>query len=402
MRQVAVLGAGISGLNVCYKLQKVFNSSVKIVLFEASEKIGGWIQSIEKEGFLFELGPRSLRATNRETLKLIEELNLNDEIVLASPQCKRRYILGGAPVSLNEVSLWRSPLIWRSFWKDLWAKKGDASDETVFSFISRRLGEQVATNFFDPLTKGIFAGDITKLSIRSCFPQLFQAEQKYKSLIFGSFFLRERFSPPNYLKGAPFFSFKRGLKTLPEALFKRLKVEVRFLETLKNMEEFSHVYTTIPAYRLFELLKEESLLDLPFNSVSTVSFGFRQGNLLKKRGFGYLVPSFFQTPILGCVFDSDVFPEQNAQDETRLTFMILGADFSDEELLALSKGALFEHLGIDKEPDVVHFNRASKAIPQYPVNYHLNVKALKEKYPNITFLGNSFTGVSINDCIKGF
>lgn len=45
---------------------------------------------------------------------------------------------------------------------------------------------QFATYLVDAFCRGIFAGKSSELSIKSCFPHLFEIEQKYGSLILGS------------------------------------------------------------------------------------------------------------------------------------------------------------------------------------------------------------------------
>src|SRR5205807_675493 len=56
-------------------------------------------------------------------------------------------------------------------------------DESIASFVSRRLGHDVAERIVGPLLGGIFAGDPHSLSVRACVPQLVEAEEMYGSLI---------------------------------------------------------------------------------------------------------------------------------------------------------------------------------------------------------------------------
>lgn len=57
----AIFGGGISGLAAAFYLKNVGVKS-KIILFESSSHLGGWIRSCRNEnGTLFELGPRTLR-----------------------------------------------------------------------------------------------------------------------------------------------------------------------------------------------------------------------------------------------------------------------------------------------------------------------------------------------------
>ena len=68
MKRIAVLGGGISGLAAAWNLARKGLASMgghgqlEVALFEASNRVGGWIRSEHsKEGAVFELGPRSLR-----------------------------------------------------------------------------------------------------------------------------------------------------------------------------------------------------------------------------------------------------------------------------------------------------------------------------------------------------
>ena len=80
IKNIVVLGAGISGLSLAWKLKQKFPEDCKITILEKSHRPGGWIRSIEQDGFLFEQGPRSCRpkGAGLATLKLIEELGLRD------------------------------------------------------------------------------------------------------------------------------------------------------------------------------------------------------------------------------------------------------------------------------------------------------------------------------------
>ena len=42
---------------------------------------------------------------------------------------------------------------------------------------------QIADYIFNPVIRGIFAGDVSKLSVKSCLPDLYEMEQTYGSLV---------------------------------------------------------------------------------------------------------------------------------------------------------------------------------------------------------------------------
>lgn len=68
---IAVLGGGITGLATAYFLTQQLPKA-KITVYEASDRIGGWLSSkrVEVEGgsVLFEAGPRTLRPAQNGVL----------------------------------------------------------------------------------------------------------------------------------------------------------------------------------------------------------------------------------------------------------------------------------------------------------------------------------------------
>ena len=55
----------------------------------------------------------------------------------------------------------------------------------IFTDINYFFLLQVAELLIDPVCRGIFAGSIRELSIKSCFKQLYDYEQKYRSIVLG-------------------------------------------------------------------------------------------------------------------------------------------------------------------------------------------------------------------------
>ncbi len=74
-----MLGGGVSGLTAAWNLiNKRSVESVKIVLYEASSRVGGWMKTdTTSHGAVFECGPRSLRVAGRSaksTMKLVSSV----------------------------------------------------------------------------------------------------------------------------------------------------------------------------------------------------------------------------------------------------------------------------------------------------------------------------------------
>lgn len=425
-KKVVILGAGISGLSLGWFLSEKFGCELDVQILEASSRTGGWIQSVCEKGFQFELGPRSCRAagTGIETLKLIEALGLQGEVIGADPAAYKRFLyvnrkLEAFPHSVS--SFFFSPFFWpicKAVVYDLIACKGESADESVYEFTKRRFGQEAAELFLDPMTSGIYAGDIRGLSIRSCYPILKECEQRRRSVILG-LLSRSRTAKTGYsafietIVRQRLFSFRGGMETLTKALSERLKGKIvldREVRSLRELEQADQIISTVPGAALAKLCEKGSLkTELEKEkaaSVAVVNFGFKH-NLLKDRGFGYLIPRIENEKILGVVWDSCAFPLQNTHlQETRLTVMIGGThmdnfhELKEDYLIDVAKNALAKHLGIYREPDALHLKIANHAIPQYEVGHKERVDKIKRHLPeNLRILGSSYYGVAVNDCI---
>lgn len=445
MKKIVILGGGISGLTLLWYLNKKYGSSVSIDLLEKNSRVGGWIQTASKGGTLFERGPRSCRTQGhgQYTLQLIEELGLEEQVITADRSAQQRYLYVDQQLQRIPTRFWSflfSPLTRKvipHLFKEWKIPSGIDQDESIHSFFCRRLGGEITETFVDPLISGIYAGDIRQLSVKSCFPILFQWEQEYGSLLKGRWMTRRTLShevtPTPFIqkiKKEKIFSFKKGMETLTNALAHKMNKNISLKHEVLAVHFHSEgiilnlsngktlnadlVYSTLPAQALSSLMRPHDayladLLKIPTASVAVVNLGYKQ-NLLKQKGFGYLIPSKEKEEVLGIVWDSCVFPQQNQTCETRLTVMLGGThaqDFlniSEGDFLQAALGAVSRHLGIMNEPDHVDIFIAREAIPQYVIGHEEKKEKLfqeiKKLSPNFHLLGSSFEGVSINDCIQ--
>ena len=442
-QKVLVLGAGISGLTFAYYLKKRFASNVSVRILEASERVGGLIRTNRNFSSCLEEGPRGCRPKGKglATLRLIEDLGITDQMIVADESAKKRFLfyensLEALPQSLKEAI--SSPLM-KGVAKELICeplrRRGKDSDETIASFFKRRFGPTITKRFIAAVSRGIYAGDIEQLSMRSCFPQILNLEKSYGSLIWGMFrspkekttdlssFIKKH-------KNAALISFKEGMETLPQELLKQtdldlsLKAKVEAIEfhgstviakTKDSTWEADHLVSTIPTYQLESILPKKvssffvKIKAMPWTTVIGISLVYKKA-VLPQKGFGYLVPEGENSALMGVVWDSSVFPEQNIYpDETRLTIMMGGEhrpdllEKTDKELTQLAFHELNQQMGIKESADYVHLWKARHAIPQYNLGHSDEVKQLSEKIrsslPQLHLIGMSYHGVAVNDCI---
>lgn len=439
MKKIVILGGGISGLSALWNLKKKYGDHVSITLLEKTERLGGLIQTVKKDGFLFERGPHSFRTKGgRATLQLIEELSLEDEIIPASPQAQRRFLYVDKKlqeIPTNFLSMLFSPLTRRLLPKLLmeWTvSKGLDKDESIYSFFSRRFGKEITETFVDPLISGIYAGNMHQLSVKSCFPQFFQWERQSGSITKGALLCKFSKKPDKTssfikkMKKVSLFSFKEGMETLPRTLAKRLETHILtnhevfglnfspkkiHLQVNGKIFEADEVVSTLPPQALASLIQPHHckaakiLMHIPSMSIAVVGLGYKQ-KVLSLEGFGYLIPSKEKENILGMIWDSSVFPE-NINEKTQLTVMIgiINAQKpkTENQYLDVALEAVSNHLKINKQPDSVDVYLSFNSIPQYCVGHEAKTKDLENALKNLnekfSLLGSGFYGVSLNDCI---
>ncbi len=387
MLDVLILGAGISGLSTAWKL-KLENPAIKLKVLERTNRVGGSIYSLKSSsGQLYEMGPRSFR-DEPKMRALLSSLSLDDQIITASKETHRRYLLlNDRCVSLFSLGGW---FFFKALYRDIFCSKGAVEDESVYEFFSKRYGEEFASLFADSLVTGVYAADSKTLSMQCAFPALWKSGSLFKS------FWKNRLQ---------LLTLKSGLSTLPEALYERLKNEVQLETDVGEITDVGRVETSrglLQARKVISTLPRPDLL--PYTNVTIVSCGFDKPNLLPQ-GFGMLVPTVSHKELLGVVFDSSVFPQQTTSMPSRCTFMFGGARCpsfsanSDEEIMQKVESALARYFNV-QEP-VAEFNiwRADGAIPAFPVGF-AQVREWMQKDQVITHSGSWMSGVALADCIS--
>lgn len=203
--RVIVLGGGISGLTLAWYLSKL--KTCEVLLLERETRVGGFLQTISADSFLFEKGPKIFKASRSEALlELIDDLGLSTQRLISNPNMKQRYVWRNGKLNLlptNPISFLTSPLT-RPLLGALfteWQRPANTEDESIWDFVVRRFNQKTAERLFDPLIVGIYAGDMKKLSIKSCFPELKRYEEQYGSLTRGFFAAKKQPTLLNFPQG---------------------------------------------------------------------------------------------------------------------------------------------------------------------------------------------------------
>lgn len=438
-----VIGAGITGLSCAHELTRN-NRQVRVL--ERQDRIGGQIQSIKVDDYIFETGPNTGVVKHPEVAELFEQLGDKCELETALESSKRRLIWKGdkfhaLPSGLG--SALRTPLFtWYDKFRILgepWRKKGDDPMESVGSLAERRLGKSYVEYAVDPFLSGVYAGDPYKLPARLALPKLYQLEQNYGSFVRGSIAKAKQPKTDRDRKATKkVFSSRGGFSNLVEALadsIGRDNITIGAIDIHINPVEDGawnitytkdgkseqivarNVITTCGAYSLPELLPfvdsdtMKDLSNLFYAPVVQVGVGMKDCGDNQWLAFGGLVPSKEHKPVLGILFPSACFKGRCPEKGAAMAYFIGGArhpemlEKSDAEFESMVNGTLVDMLKYapGTKADVIKVFRHERAIPQYEASSDARFAAidkLQTKYPTLRIAGNLRDGIGIGDRIK--
>ena len=420
--RVVVLGGGIAGLTAAFCRA----TRGETTILEASARLGGSIRTIRDDGFVVESGPNTIRTTAAAE-RLLKDLGLEPDVVLADPSAPRWIVRGGRPRAIvpgpkgifNEALSTSGKLRLLGDWR-VPRRPDSLEDESVHDFFVRRFGEDAATYGAGPMVSGVYAGDPRSLSVRSAFPHLWEAEGRSGSVIRD--FLKGGFSfkrNPDGTKAPRFrprtLNLTRGLFQVVEALSMKLTDAGARIETgtaaaaiegprrdapgrrwtVRTADgrafDADVVVSTLDAQATAALLdgklprSRDLLSEIPSAPVSTVVFAFRPGSPdSAPKGFGALVPRTESIRSLGILYPASLFAGR-APAGAALTTSFLGgaldpgaAALPDAELAALALREVRQlHPFLTADPDRHWITRWPKAIPQLPLGHHRTMTALE-------------------------
>ncbi len=318
--------------------------------------------------------------------------------------------------------------------------KNNDQDESLASFIRRRLGEEALRKMAEPMLAGIYASDPETMSIKSTFPMFVQAEKKYRSLILGALarkrdMLMKKPATPAPKGPAPFSLFmtlQNGLGEMVDAVLEKSK-DIQFrpntrIESITrngegwnvNIENGEAIQADIvicscPASIAAKLIEPtapkaaELLKTIKYVSTATVSIAFKkEGFEHPLNGFGFVIPRNEGRRILACTWTSSKFPKRTPDDHVMLRVFVGGAlreDMAEQEesaIVAMVREELKFMMGIEQEPVFckVYHNRKSNV--QYQVGHGELIASIEKEMEAQTGLylaGSAYHGIGIPDCV---
>jgi oxygen-dependent protoporphyrinogen oxidase len=434
---VAVVGAGISGLAAAYELQL---RGVEFRLLEASDRPGGVVCTERFDGWVIDAGPDALLVQKPAAVALCRELGLADRLV-STLTPRTAYILRDGRLHalpdgsflgfpLQAGSLVRSSLFslagkLRMGCEVLIPRTEDDEDESIASFVRRRFGQEAVDFLAEPLLAGIHAGDVDRLSVRALFPRLVDAERQSGSIIRAFRAMRMKPSP----QGA-FVSLPGGVGELVDAIGAaiapgRLVTGVRVthlrhagtftLETTRGSLRAKSVVLALPAYVGGGMLRgihtglAALCEDIPYASTATVALGYRRDQVGDAmRGTGFVVPRVERSPLLAATWVTSKWPGRAPEGHVLLRAFLGGGrdprrlEHSDSELVDAARDALADVMSISGEPLFARLYRWTRQSPQYEVGHLARLAAIEAhlaRIPGLFVTGSGFRSIGIPDCI---
>ena len=398
-RQIVIIGGGISGLATAHRLIEFSQTKQppQVTLIEASDRLGGTIQTEHRDGFLIERGPDSFISEKPHAVALAKRLGIESHLIQTNEKFRRSFIVRNGrlrPVP-EGFQLLAPSRIAPFLMTDIFSVAGKArmaadlflprrptngtEDESLASFVRRRLGKEALERMAQPMVGGIYTADPETLSLRATLPRFLDMEREHGSLILAM--LRQSRVQKSGTSGARyslFLSFDRGMQVLVDALAPvnadvRLNTRAEALRrdgptwviTTSAGEQLKAdaVCLAVPAYVAASLLKNidqdlsSKLKQTKYASTATINFGYKRSAIAHPlNGFGFVVPFIEKRSLIACTFSSVKFSGRAPEEHVLLRAFAGGAlqpeifALDEPELCRRVEGDLRELLGISEPP----------------------------------------------------
>jgi oxygen-dependent protoporphyrinogen oxidase len=284
MKRVVIIGGGITGLAAAHRiLERCAEAGVQVDLtvLESGPRVGGIVQTHERDGFLLESGPDSFISEKPAALELVKRLGLESHLIETNESHRRSFIvrqgrLLPVPVGFHLLAPSR---LWPFLRSDIFSWPGKARmmldlvlprrksngravgdpnnnangdvDESLAQFVRRRLGQEALERMAQPMVGGIHTADPEQLSLRATMPRFLEMEHEHRSLIQA---LRKQNRSPTVSEGSVdggksptvkegastsgaryslFLSFDQGMQLLTDKLAERI---LNFRPQISNLK----------------------------------------------------------------------------------------------------------------------------------------------------------------------
>ena len=442
---ITIIGGGIAGLATAFYLEKKAREEgreIQYVLLERDDRWGGKIATEFVDGFLVEGGPDLLLTQKPAGIQLCKDLGLADRLIPTNNDHQRTFLVRDGKLvafpedfSLVPSKFWplvTSPLFSlcgkvRMGLEVFVPRRRDEGDESLASFIGRRLGKE-AVRIGGAMLAGIHSADAERLSMRCAFPMYVAMEQRYGSLIKGVRAMRRTRAKSSAMFQTPI----GGLGEMVDTLVARLDGDLRRGVAVGSVRKVDGGFEVVagdevigtdavvmatPAYVSADLVADFApdlslmLRGIRYVSTATVSLAYRKRDVEGQHdfeGFGFLSPKHEGRRITACTWVSTKLNFRAPDDGVLVRTFVGGTgredlvDLDDEALIAQSREELEELMGLTADPVFARIFRWKRGRPQFDVG-HLDrvaeMEHLAAQVGGLYLTGSAYRGSAIPDCI---
>lgn len=453
-KKIAVIGGGISGLTAAYYLSeyvKENNLPHKVGLIEATDRLGGKLKTVKKDGFVIETGSDSWLYSKTSISDLIRDVGLSEFFVdgtsgvslISSDGELHRIPAGtvfGMPVDFEKFSETKllSEEGKKRAMEEIDVEQLDyENDIAMGEFFRSRFGDELVEKIIEPLLAGIYANNFEQTSVQATFPHLIAAEKHAGSVIKGMWENakkpRSNAAPQGKGKGT-FGSFSAGLTMLVETIEEKLRENG--VEIVKNTK-VEEIVKTDNGYSLklncCEVDADAVILSTPHTKIAEMLPSASHVQVLSEIGYASLVNVIMAFPasaveedfggssfmaakkngmdITSCTWNHKKWPHTAPEGHVLVRCYVkpngLTLDewmaLSDEELARIARHNMAKHMKVNGEPLHTVVTRWRDCMPLYTVGHKARVASIREEnkteLPGVYFASSSFDGIGMPDCI---
>ncbi|HKO90065.1 MAG TPA: protoporphyrinogen oxidase [Polyangiaceae bacterium] len=450
--RVCVVGGGITGLSAAYRLVQ---RGADVTLYEGAQRPGGLLGTERFDGFVMETGPDSILSEKPWALALAEELGLGAEIIRTEPGPRGAYIVHAGKLErvpegfslmapTDFLAMARSPIVslrgkLRMAAEPFLPRRDSTADESLESYVVRRLGRETFERLAQPLVSGIYGAEPSKLSLAATMPRFLAMEREHGSVIRGLKAKKRDASQPGVdiesnTAGARyglFAAFRGGMQALIDALARALGERVQLghmvtalardpdglsVEVKGAWHGYDAVLIALPAHVAGQVLYglnpplAHKLFEIEYASAVTVTFGYTRADIAHPLdAYGFVVPALEGRRIIASTWASAKYAGRAPADKALIRVFIGGhkgqhlMGESDASLTEIARRELSALLGIERAPEWSRLVRYPRAMPQYHVGHLTRVaelEALVARESRLELAGNAYRGVGIPDAVR--
>jgi len=472
MKRIIIIGGGVAGLGAAYKVTRAASEGhdVEFVLLEKDRRLGGKIQTeivpdpSEKARFIVDGGPDCFLTEKPACHRIAKLTGIFEEELPTDESRKRTWIVSRgklhempdgvmmfAPtkfVPFATTGLFSWPGKIRMAMDLLIPPKkvvpGEFNDETLESFVVRRMGRECLDRLAEPLVGGVHASDPKQMSLAATFPRLLEMEQNYGSLLKAFIAVRRKVeemrrkypAKPGEKPRTFFTSFVNGMQQLTDSMADaagrermRTGVSVSSLQRLSKkrwralLSDGSSMdgdavivatesWTAEPLLRPLDKAIADALATIPTSSSATISIAFNENEVgFDLNAFGVLCPLVENRALMAATYSSTKWPGHAPKGKALLRGFVGGPHNqeilkrSDEELVQTVLVEFHDILGLNPFAKPL-FNRVFRwhlGMPQYTLGHLERITLIEDRsaqIPGLALAGGSYRGVGVPNCIE--